>query len=380
MRPFDPDPTATARYDLRPGLTDRDLFPSAAWRRCVRTAANASNERYGDPTGTHELRTVLARWITRSRGVSAAAEQVVITSGAGHAIDLIARVLVQPGDVACVEEPGYPPVVNLLRAQGIKVVGAPVDDEGIVVDAIPDRARIVYVTPSHQYPLGVLMSRSRRRALLQWASRHDAAIVEDDYDTEFRRTNRPLEPLQLLDRDGRVIYVGTFAKAVSPGLRVGFFVCPPSLVPAIRTIRQAVDWCPPALVQAALTSFITDGHLDRHLRRARIVYRNRHKQVWDALGELLPAGYERVASEAGLHITVTGPATPPDAALAAGTHAADLLVGSLRRTYHFTPPVAGMVLGFGAIPDDRTTAAVQALSRVLIRAKRPRQAVPHAPR
>jgi GntR family transcriptional regulator / MocR family aminotransferase len=365
LRPFDTDPTAAMRYDLRPGRTDPALFPSVAWRRCVRAAADAGSDNYGDPAGSADLRAVLANWIARSRGVIGTPEQVVVTSGAGHAIDLIIRALAGPGDAVCVEEPGYPPVVNLLRTHGVEVVGSPVDQHGIIVDAIPDRTRIVYVTPSHQYPLGVVMSRSRRRELLQWAAQHAAAIIEDDYDTEFRRTSRPLEPLHLLDRDGRVIYVGTLAKSVSPALRVGLLVAPPSLIPAIRTVRQAIDWCPPALTDRALTAFIAGGHLDRHLRRARIIYRGRHKRVWDALGELLPAGYERIPSDAGLHITVTGPQTPSDAALALAVRAEDLNVGSLRRTYHFTPAVPGIVVGFGAIPDDRAVPAVQALRRAL---------------
>ncbi len=149
-----------------------------------------------------------------------------MTSGAGHAIDLVARVLLEPEDVVAVEEPGYPPVVELLRSHRVRVVGVPVDDDGLIVDAVPSNVRLIYVTPSHQYPLGMVMAWHRRLELLRWACRTNAAIVEDDYDTEFRHTARPLEPLQRLDRDGRVIYVGTFSKSLSPAVRMGFMIAP----------------------------------------------------------------------------------------------------------------------------------------------------------
>ena len=180
-----------------------------------------------------------------SRGISADPADIVVTSGAQHAIDLVARVLVEPGATVAVEEPGYPPVTELLRVNGAVVTGVPVDDQGIVVDAIPPSARLVYVTPSHQYPLGMTLSRPRRLELLRWANTHDAAIVEDDYDTEFRHSARPLEPLQRLDEHGRVVYIGTFSKTLAPSLRIGFAAVPRTIAPAIHALRQAIDWCPP---------------------------------------------------------------------------------------------------------------------------------------
>ena len=212
------------------------------------------------------------------------------------------------------------------------MVGVPVDDHGIVVEAIPPRARLVYVTPSHQYPLGMVMGRRRRLELLHWAARSGAAIVEDDYDSEFRHTARPLEPLQRLDRDGRVIYVGTFSKSLSPALRVGFLVAPRTLLPALRAARQAVDWCPPPATQDALTHFIVDGYLDQHLRRTRRSYAKRHRLMREALDQFLPAGYRRLPAEAGLHLTVTGPSDPADPDLAPTLRRHGLLVPSLRRT------------------------------------------------
>jgi GntR family transcriptional regulator / MocR family aminotransferase len=362
---YDPDPTAEARFECRPGRLDLTQFPVAAWRRCVLRTLNNAPGQYDDPRGTPQLRAALANWVARSRGVAATPEDTVVTSGAGHAVDLLARVLAGPGTTVAVEEPGYPPVVTLLRNQGLRVVGVPVDDHGIVVEAIPPRARLVYVTPSHQYPLGMVMARHRRLALLQWAARCGAAIVEDDYDSEFRHRARPLEPLQRLDRDGRVIYVGTFSKSLSPALRVGFLVAPRTLLPALSAARQAVDWCPPPATQHALTQFIVDGYLDQHLRRARRSYGERHRLVRAALDQFLPATYRPLPAQAGLHFAVTGPSDPGDPDLAAALRQRGLLVASLRRTYAFSPPSAGLLLGFASLPAPHVLPAVLALSSAL---------------
>ena len=256
-------------------------------------------------------------------------------------------------------------MTELLRSQGLTVVGVPVDHHGIVVDAIPRRARMVYVTPSHQFPLGVVMARPRRLELLRWAARNDAAIIEDDYDSEFRHTARPLEPLQRLDRDGRVVYVGTFSKTLSPALRLGFLVAPASLVPTISAVRQAIDWCPPIVTQLALTAFIEHGRLDQHLRRSRLVYRERHRRLSRTLELVLPAGYRRLAAHAGLHITVTGPDVPDDGPLLAATAERHLLIASLRVCYQVTDPRPGFLVGFGALPTSRIDSACQALRSAL---------------
>jgi len=362
---YDPEPTTEAPFDCRPGHLDLALFPVAQWRRSVQRTLNRAPGQYDEPAGTPALRAALANWVARSRGVTATAETTFVTSGAGHAIDLIARVLAGPGTTVAVEEPGYPPVVALLRSQGLRVVGVPVDRDGMVVDAIPTQARMVCVTPSHQYPLGMVMARRRRLELLQWATRAGAAIVEDDYDSEFRHTVRPLEPLQLLDRDGRVIYVGTFSKILSPALRIGFLVAPRTLMPALCATRQAVDWCPPPATQEALTYFITDGYLDHHLRRTRRRYAERHRLMRLALDRFLPDGYRRLPAQAGLHLTVTGPRDPGDPDLAKVLRQQGLRVSSLRRSYAFSPPTTGSLLGFGGLPTEQVTPTVRAFTAAL---------------
>ena len=229
-----------AEFNFRTGIPDATLFPYQSWRRLLarqlRPAAVGTGA-YGDPAGHPGLRQAIARHIGLARGVQTGAEQVVVTNGTQQAVDVVARVLLAPGDRVAVESPGYGPPRRLLASLGAEVVGVPVDDQGLVVEAIPPRTRLVYVTPSHQFPLGMAMSLPRRLALLAWAERHDAAVVEDDYDSEFRYGGRPIEPLQTLDPSGRVIYVGSFSKTLLATLRLGFLVAPASLVGAVRSAK-----------------------------------------------------------------------------------------------------------------------------------------------
>jgi GntR family transcriptional regulator / MocR family aminotransferase len=367
---YSPDPTVDARYDLRPGRVDPTLFPTDTWRLCMMRALREAPPTYGDPEGTVELRTALARWVLHSRGISVEPSDIVVTSGAQHAIDLVARVLVEPGATVAVEEPGYPPVSELLRVNGANVVGVPVDDQGIVVDAIPPSARLVYVTPSHQYPLGMTLSRPRRIELLRWANVHDAAIVEDDYDSEFRYSARPLEPLQRLDEHGRVVYVGTFSKTLAPSLRIGFAAVPRTIAPALRALRQAIDWCPPSPMQAAMATFIDEGHLQRNLRRAQRTYRERRHLMLAALTDRLAGRGRVLPSDAGLHVTVLIDDQITDDELRANTRANGLRVPPLGGSYRFTSPRCGWVVGFGAIPTPDVPAAVDALATALASATR----------
>jgi GntR family transcriptional regulator/MocR family aminotransferase len=291
-----------------------------------------------------------------------------VTSGALHGLDLVARVMLEPGDVVAVEEPGYPPAADLVAALGLRVVGVPVDDHGLVVDAIPPAARLVYVTPSHQYPLGMVLSHDRRLALLRWAAARDATIVEDDYDSQFRYASRPLEPLQRLDRDGRVVYLGTFSKILSPALRIGFAVVPPSIVPALSALRNAVDWCPPWPSQPAFTKFIGDGYLDRHIVNATRRHRARRDRILRRLAAA-PVPVRPLSASAGLHLAVLVPVDDgdDDRALHDATRAEDIVVGSLRRCYRFDRGPGGLLLGFGSVPDGEVDEAMDALDRVLVR-------------
>ncbi|WP_306214589.1 MocR-like pyridoxine biosynthesis transcription factor PdxR, partial [Actinoplanes sp. RD1] len=346
---FAPAPASAAepvpRYDFRTGIPDAGLFPFETWRRLVagelRLGANAPG-RYGDPAGHPALRAAIARYVGYSRSLRVLPEEVVVTNGAHHALDLIGRVLVSPGDVVAVEDPGYPPARQVFASLGARVTGVPVDADGLVVDALPDRARVVYTTPSHQFPLGRAMGLARRHALLAWAARRQAAIVEDDYDSEFRHSARPLEPLHSLDTVGRVLYVGTFSKSMLPSLRTGFVLAPAPLRAALTAARQLGDSYGQVAVQAALARFIDEGLLARHVRRAGRAYRDRHARVVAALSGLPQLAL--VPSAAGLHVAALTP--EPAAPVVAAARARGVAVEDLAS---YGSDSTGFVLGFGAI-------------------------------
>jgi GntR family transcriptional regulator/MocR family aminotransferase len=363
--PYYRPPPYGCRFDLRPGLPDPALFPAAPWRRRVAAAVAAEHAMYGDPAGKIRLRRAVAAWVARSRSVAASEDTVVVTCGAQHAIDLVTRVLLEPGDCVAVEDPGYVPAVRLFEVLGAQVAGVPVDDQGLVVDLLPPSARIVYVTPSHQYPLGMTMSMPRRRALLRWAARHDAAVIEDDYDTEFRYVDRPLEPLQSLDADGRVVYVGSFSKTFSPSLRLGFAVVPPPLAEPIAALRQLIDWHPPIAMQTALASFINDGLLDQHVRRNRRVYAERHHILTQALSGPLSDHLTARAAHAGLHIAAVLQAGHDENQVLHAAARHGIVTSGLRDCYHTVPAQSGLLIGFGAVSTTGLSVALRTLGRIL---------------
>jgi GntR family transcriptional regulator/MocR family aminotransferase len=342
---------AEVRYNLRAGLADPRLFPAGAWHKrdkaAVRTVGRPAAT--GDPAGEPGLRLAIARWIGRSRAVAAEADTVVVTSGAQHAVDLVARVLLEPGETVAVEDPGYLPVVRLLRSLGARVAGVPVDEQGLIVDQLPPAARIIYLTPSHQYPLGAVLSMGRRRELLAWAARHDAAIIEDDYDSEFRHVDRPLEPIHRLDDSGRVVYVGSFSKVLSPELRIGFAVAPPSLAGPVTALRQLIDWHPPIMAQATLAGLLEDGTIDRYLRRAGRIYTQRYQVVRAALAGPLSPWLSPRPAQAGLHLTALLPARCDEEKVLAAAAARGIATTGLSQYFHTRPGWPGLVIGFGRI-------------------------------
>jgi GntR family transcriptional regulator/MocR family aminotransferase len=364
--PYYRGPGPGCRFDMRAGMPDPALFPAAAWRGRVADAIAADHcPQYSDPAGLRRLRQAIAHWISRSRSVIADEDAVVITCGSQHAIDLVVRVLIEPGECAVVEEPGYVPVARLLRSLGAHVVCVPVDSQGLIIDQLPPSARIVYVTPSHQFPLGMTMSMQRRQALLRWAQRHDAAIIEDDYDTEFRYVDRPLEPIQLLDENGRVVYVGSFSKTFSPSVRLGFAVVPRLLVSPIAALRQLIDWHPPTATQMALASFIEDGLLDKHIRRSRRVYNERRQLIGTALSGPLAADLTPLAASAGLHVAAVLREGLSEASVLAAAGAHGIATTGLSGHYDSRPGQQGLVMGFGAIPTADLPGALQALAGAL---------------
>ncbi|HVV10268.1 PLP-dependent aminotransferase family protein [Amycolatopsis sp.] len=295
-----------AEFDFRTGAPDVRMFPFDTWRRLVTEQLRGSRPEvltYGDPRGHPGLRAEIARHLGLSRDVRTRPDDVLVTNGSQQALDLAARVLLRPGDQVAVEDPGYPPPRQLFATFGARVAAVPVDSEGIVVDRIPVGCRLVYVTPSHQFPLGTSMSPARRLALVEWARRNDAAILEDDYDTEFRYTGRPLEPLHSLDTAGRVLYVGTYSKVLLPGLRLGFMIAPPSLRDALGKAKYLTDWHSPSVQQAALAKFLAEGGFARHVRKMRREYQARHNEVRRILAADFADVLEPLPSVAGLHLS-----------------------------------------------------------------------------
>ena len=347
-----------ARFDFRTGLPDASLFPHETWRRLVvkalRSEAVAGGV-YGDPAGHSGLREAIARHIGVSRSVQVSADDITITSGAQQSLDLIARALLEPGDRVAVEDPGYHPPRFLFQTLGAEVRSVPVDNEGLVVDQLPRNARLVYVTPSHQYPLGVTMSLPRRLALLDWADRNNAAIIEDDYDSEFRFAARPVEPLHTIDASGRVVYIGSFSKTLLPTLRLGFVATPPSCTAAVHKAKYVADWHTSMVLQVALAQFIDQGAFARHLRKVRRVYAERHETVVQILNTDFADQLEVMPVVAGLHVTAVSRSASVDQIGAVTLRAAELgvQVQRLARFAFDSPPRAGLLFGYGAIPTSR---------------------------
>ncbi len=353
-------------FDLSAGGPDPRLFPFAVWRRLMseslRPALAATSPYAG--AGHVSLQASIAGYLGRSRSVVCESSDVLLTNGAQQGFDLVARVLVSPGDVVAIEDPAYTGVVRLFASHGARVVGVPVDNEGLVVEELPEQAKVVYVTPSHQFPTGVVMSLRRRIALLEWAARRGAVILEDDYDSEFRYEHRPLEPLQSLDRDGYVIYAGSFSKILSPILRVGYLIAPVSVQPALRTAKLLTDWQGDLATQTTLARFIADGGLAAQLRRTGKVYAHRRDVLLEALSKA--PELEVVQSAAGLRIAAWfRDQDLDDLAVVRAAEAVDVAVEALSVRFVTQPPRRGLAFGVGRIDPARIPEAISRLVRVV---------------
>jgi GntR family transcriptional regulator/MocR family aminotransferase len=353
LAPNAPEPV----QPFQTGLPALDAFPSDAWSKLLarhwrRPAATLLG--YGEPQGHAPLREAVASYLGLSRAVRCTPDQVVIVDGAQMAFDLVARVLLDPGDPVWVEEPGYSGARVALAAAGARLVPVPVDSEGLNVAAgaaLEPGARLVYVTPSHQFPLGMMMSLPRRLALLDWASRAGAWVLEDDYDSEYRYEGRPLASLQGLDREGRVVYVGTFSKVMFPSLRLGYVVAPPALVDALVAARLMVGRHSPSVEQAVLTDFIEEGHFGRHIRRMRTLYRARRAAVVEALRREAGDIIEVEPSAAGLHVVAWLPEGLDDREVARVAAARGVYMRPVSDFYAARPPRGGLELGYAAFDE-----------------------------
>jgi GntR family transcriptional regulator / MocR family aminotransferase len=367
---------------FRYGLPAIDLFPMQSWRRLWNRCAAGSThwmDYSHDPMGYGPLREQIAQYIGQLRAVRAQPEQIMITNGTQQALSLIVRLLIDPGDAIALENPGYLSARRLFSSGGAALLPVPVDSEGLKIEGpnslsalsanLTDRKppKLVYVTPSHQFPTGVLMSLSRRLALLQWAQQANALIIEDDYDSEFRYSGRPVPALQGLDSYERVLYVGTFSKVMFPGLRLGYIVLPQALIPVFRRAKWLSDRQGSILDQQALTGFIREGHLAKHIRRMRSIYEGRRRSLIESLklvGESEPLKSQKtveiLGDASGLHVMARLPTQQSDRALIAQAKQRGVSLFSAQE--HYWPKdrirTGEFIFGFGGISDRNIQTAI----------------------
>lgn len=355
---------------FRLGVPEHAGFPHAVWRRLWAHALRQWSRQgfsYPPSQGLEALRVAIAGHVAYTRAVVCTPASVLITSGAQQAFDLLARVLIRPGrETVAIEEPGYPPLRTALLAAGARLRPVPVDSAGLCVDQLPDEARLICVTPSHQSPTGVALSMPRRLALLEFARRHDALILEDDYDGEFRFGVRPLDALQTLDAEQRVFYVGTFSKSLFPALRKGYIVAPDWAMGALITAKHAADAHCDVVGQAVLARFIAEGHLARHVRRLRQIYAERRDILLAGLQTLLSPWLAPIPAEAGLHLSAL--LRDPDSAATLFRLARKHLPGAQdTREYALVPANAfpALTIGYGVIEAEAILPALRALQAAL---------------
>ncbi len=356
---------------FRMSLPALDQFPHALWARLVARHAHALNHAqmaYGDPAGVVPLREAIADHLRTARAVRCEAEQVLITSGSQAALRLATAVLLSRGDRVAVEEPTYPGARAALGASGSELVSVPVDTEGMSVASLRrrgERVRAAYVTPSHQYPLGTSMTAAPRLALLDWACRQDAWVLEDDYDSEYRYVSRPIGALQGMGADERVIYVGTFSKVLFPAVRVGYLVVPQSLWHRFIDAREAFDLFSPTLYQLALAEFLREGHFARHLRRMRAVYLDRRDALLAGLARYCGSRLTVHNADAGLHLAVLLPDGLDDRDVVRRMAGRGLTATALSTCYAGKNRRSGLLLGFGGSTGRRLFEASRVLGEVL---------------
>ena len=338
---------------FRVNLPALDHFPIGVWSKLV--ARHSRKPRrgimaYGDAMGYLPFREAIAEYLGAVRGVRCEASQILVTTGSQQALQLSAQVLLDPKDRVWMEEPGYLGARQAFMTAGAQLIPVPVDDDGMNVTEIIRRrrdARAVYVTPSHQYPLGMTMDATRRMLLLNWAKRSGAWIIEDDYDSEYRFGSHPIASLQGLDTDARVIYIGTLSKVMFPALRLGYVIIPKDLVSAFSGARDAVDIFSATLYQAVLTDFIQEGHFARHIRRMRMLYMDRRRALTNAIQIEMGGKVEVIGAEAGIHLVALLPPGTDDVAISKKAAQKGISAMPLSICYLKPPTRSGLILGYG---------------------------------
>ena len=352
------------------GRSFSHTFPYDIWRRLLArylSTDDAMLSRYGSVAGFYPLRQALATYLSHWRGVVCQPEQVVVVSGAQQALDLLSRLLLPPGSEVLVETPGYTDAYTLFAVHGARLTAVSVDESGLPVTNLPatSRPRLIFVTPSNQFPRGGTMPLARRLALLQWARERQALIIEDDYDGELRYDGQPLGALQGLDREGRVIYLGSFSKVLFPALRLGYVVLPKSLIRPFLQAKSLLDRGAPTLMQAAVADFMAEGHFERHLRQLRQTYGARRQVLEEALQQELGDGVGWTAVPAGLHIMLYLERGLDETAVIQRAAAAGVIIypGAAYHVKRPSPP--SVLLGFSGLTEAEIVEGVRRLATVL---------------
>jgi GntR family transcriptional regulator/MocR family aminotransferase len=370
FQPSKPLPWIIHRGPFRVGQIAFDQFPHQIWsslvaRRC--RSMNAHSVHYGPLMGSEILRHAIANYLKTARSVRCAPEQVLIVNGSQQALEITARVLLDPGARVWIEDPCYRLAQDVFKLNGCERVPVAVDQEGLDVAAGIRKcrnARAAFVSPSHQFPLGVTMSASRRFQLIEWAQSSGAWIIEDDYDSEYRYESQPIASLQGLDPNSRVIYIGTFSKVLFPALRLGYIVVPPDLIDRFLVTRGVMDLGPPTFHQEVLADFIGDGHFERHIRRMRTFYGDLRRLLVDNLREHLEKTLSPIGDEAGMHLTAVLHTKHRDEEVSTRAVRQKLSLWPLSCLY-LDRPRQGFILGFGGTTASEIPLAVRKLSALL---------------
>lgn len=363
--------SATVPAAFQHSLISVEDFPFDVWAKIAQRHLKYSYRQlggYGDAAGYRPLRTAIAHHLRSSRGVRCEDEQVIVTAGTQQAVFLIANLLLSAGEKVWLEDPCHLGASDVMTAIGADVSRVPVDAEGFDLTRAARSgkpARMVYVTPSRQYPLGMTMTLQRRLSLLEWAKENDAWVIEDDYDSEFRYSGRPLPSLQGLDRGGRVLYVGTFSKTVFPALRLGCVVLPPELVDVFTAARTLADLHAPVTDQMVLAEFIAEGHFERHVRRMRTLYRERQVALLSAINKHLAGFLAAEPSDAGMHLIGWLPKGVDDGEVSANLAANGIKAASVSRYTAKKLPRGGLMLGYTAFTERQIKSGVKKMAKVI---------------
>jgi GntR family transcriptional regulator/MocR family aminotransferase len=358
------------RYDFSYGRSAVGEFPFEQWRRILMRKSRQSSARafdYGPSAGSLALREAIAAHLRRSRAVVCDASQIIVVNGSQQALDLTARVLLEPGDRVAIEDPSYQGAREVFHASAAKLVPVPVDEQGLIPAKLPKSARLAFVTPSHQFPTGTVLPLARRLALLQWAKRTGAVVIEDDYDGEFRYQGQPVESMQGLDSEGRVLYIGTFSRTIFPALRIGYLVAPKQLAPALLAAKWLCDRHTATLEQETLAEFISLGAYERHLRRARRANAARRQALLDAIQKHIGDRASVTGAGSGTHLVLWPRHGPEETEII--SRAATRGVGVYGISPYYLKPNTkpGLLLGFARLTEREIHEGIRQLAPILHR-------------